>query len=164
MSSGKFELLDRIIPKILRNGHKILIFSQFVQLISIMCHFFDYRGIQHLKLDGAMNLEQRNENLKKFQDPDSEYRVFILSTRAGGQGLNLQEANTVIIFDSDWNPQMDRQAEDRAHRIGQKAEVRVYRLITISRVEEGILNKAEEKKDLDELIIQAGGFSNKTSD
>ena len=89
MSSGKFELLDRIIPKILRNGHKVLIFSQFVQLISIMCHFFDYRGIQHLKLDGAMNLEQRNENLKKFQDPASEYRVFILSTRAGGQGLNL---------------------------------------------------------------------------
>jgi len=124
-----------------------------VQLISIMCAFFDYRGIMHLKLDGAMNLEQRNENLKKFQDVDSEYRVFILSTRAGGQGLNLQEANTVIIFDSDWNPQMDRQAEDRAHRIGQKHEVRVYRLITISRVEEGILSKAEEKKDLDELII-----------
>ena len=108
MSSGKFELLDRIIPKILVMGHKVLIFSQFVQLISIMCNFFDYRGIQHLKLDGAMNLEQRNENLKKFQDPASEFRVFILSTRAGGQGLNLQEANTVIIFDSDWNPQMDR--------------------------------------------------------
>jgi len=90
--------------------------------------------------------------------------VFILSTRAGGQGLNLQEANTVIIFDSDWNPQMDRQAEDRAHRIGQKHEVRVYRLITISRVEEGILNKAEEKKELDELIIVAGEFNNRTSD
>ena len=75
--------------------------------------------------------------------------------------MNLQEANTVIIFDSDWNPQMDRQAEDRAHRIGQKAEVRVYRLITISKVEEGILSKAEEKKDLDELIIQAGGFGQK---
>ena len=100
----------------------------------------------------------------KFQDPNSDYRVFILSTRAGGQGLNLQEANTVIIFDSDWNPQMDRQAEDRAHRIGQKSEVRVYRLITISRVEEGILNKAEDKKNLDELIIQAGGFGQKTSD
>ena len=69
-----------------------------------MCAFFAYRGIKHLKLDGAMNLEQRNENLVKFQDVDSEFRVFILSTRAGGQGLNLQEANTVIIFDSDWNP------------------------------------------------------------
>ena len=118
MSAGKFELLDRILPKILCMGHKVLIFSQFVQLISIMCHFFEYRGIKHLKLDGAMNLEQRNENLTKFAAIDSEYQVFILSTRAGGQGLNLQEANTVIIFDSDWNPQMDRQAEDRAHRIG----------------------------------------------
>lgn len=164
MSSGKFELLDRMLPKILRMGHKVLIFSQFVQLISIMCAFFDYRGIKHLKLDGAMHLEQRNENLKKFQDVNSDYKVFILSTRAGGQGLNLQEANTVIIFDSDWNPQMDRQAEDRAHRIGQKHEVRVYRLITMSRVEEGILSKAEEKKDLDELIIQAGGFGQKQSD
>lgn len=104
MTSGKFELLDRMLPKILQMGHKVLIFSQFVQLISIMCAFFDYRGIKHLKLDGAMNLEQRNENLVKFQDVDSEFRVFILSTRAGGQGLNLQEANTVIIFDSDWNP------------------------------------------------------------
>ena len=164
MSSGKFELLDRMLPKILRFGHKVLIFSQFVQLISIMCAFFDYRGIKHLKLDGAMHLDQRNENLVKFQDVNSEHRVFILSTRAGGQGLNLQEANTVIIFDSDWNPQMDRQAEDRAHRIGQKHEVRVYRLITISRVEESILSKAEEKKDLDELIIQAGGFGQKQTD
>ena len=108
MSSGKFELLDRMMPKILRMGHKTLIFSQFVQLIQILCHFFDYRGIKHLKLDGAMGLEQRNDNLKKFQDASSDYQVFILSTRAGGQGLNLQEANTVIIFDSDWNPQMDR--------------------------------------------------------
>ena len=164
MSSGKFELLDRMMPKILRMGHKVLIFSQFVQLIQILCHFFDYRGIKHLKLDGAMGLEQRNDNLKKFQDASSDYQVFILSTRAGGQGLNLQEANPVIIFDSDWNPQMDRQAEDRAHRIGQKNEVRVYRLITISRVEEGILSKAEEKKDLDELIIKAGEFNNRTSD
>lgn len=104
MSAGKFELLDRILPKILCMGHKVLIFSQFVQLISIMCQFFEYRGIKHLKLDGAMNLEQRNENLTKFAAIDSEYQVFILSTRAGGQGLNLQEANTVIIFDSDWNP------------------------------------------------------------
>lgn len=104
MSSGKFELLDRMLPKILRMGHKVLIFSQFVMLISIMCSFFDYRDIKHLKLDGAMSLDQRNENLRKFQDADSEYRVFILSTRAGGQGLNLQAANTVIIFDSDWNP------------------------------------------------------------
>ena len=129
-----------------------------------MCIFFDYRGIKHLKLDGAMGLDQRNENLTKFQGIDSDYQVFILSTRAGGQGLNLQEANTVIIFDSDWNPQMDRQAEDRAHRIGQKHEVRVYRLITISRVEEGILNKAEERKELHELIVHAGGFNNRTSD
>ena len=89
MSSGKFELLDRMLPKILKMGHKVLIFSQFVQLIQIMCIFFDYRGIKHLKLDGAMGLDQRNENLNKFQGIDSDYQVFILSTRAGGLGLNL---------------------------------------------------------------------------
>jgi ATP-dependent helicase STH1/SNF2 len=79
--------------------------------------------------------------------------VFLLSTRAGGHGLNLQVADTVIIFDSDWNPQMDEQAKDRAHRIGQKREVRVYRLITTTKIEEDILDKATQKKDLDEKII-----------
>mmetsp|Transcript_18697 Transcript_18697/g.13391 ORF Transcript_18697/g.13391 Transcript_18697/m.13391 type:complete len:109 (+) Transcript_18697:2076-2402(+) len=107
MSSGKFELLDRILPKFIVAGHKVLIFSQFTQLMTIMCHFFDYRGIKYLKLDGATKHEDRAENLKIFSNNDSDIKVFLLSTRAGGHGLNLQVANTVIIFDSDWNPQMD---------------------------------------------------------
>jgi len=118
MSSGKFELLDRMLPKMIASGHKVLIFSQFTQLLNVMCHFFDYRGIKHLKLDGAMKQEERHQNMMIFNNKESEFRVFLLSTRAGGQGLNLQVADTVIIFDSDFNPQMDEQAKDRAHRIG----------------------------------------------
>lgn len=163
-SSGKFELLDRILPKMIRTGHKVLIFSQFTQLMDIMQIFFDYRGIKHLRLDGGTKHEDRARNLEIFNDPYNEFQVFLLSTRAGGHGLNLQVADTVIIFDSDWNPQMDEQAKDRAHRIGQKREVRVYRLITTTRIEEGILSKATMKKDLDAKIIQAGMFNEKASD
>lgn len=118
MSSGKFELLDRILPKFVACGHKVLIFSQFTQLIAILGEFLNYRGIRHLKLDGGMKQDDRDINMKIFNDPNSIEKIFVLSTRAGGQGLNLQVANTVIIFDSDFNPQMDEQAKDRAHRIG----------------------------------------------
>ena len=163
-SSGKFELMDRILPKLIRTGHKILIFSQFTQLMDIMQIFFDYRGIKHLRLDGGTKHEDRSRNLQIFNEEDCEEQVFLLSTRAGGHGLNLQVADTVIIFDSDWNPQMDEQAKDRAHRIGQKREVRVYRLITTTKIEEGILSKATQKKDLDAKIIQAGMFNDKASD
>jgi len=83
-SSGKFELLDRILPKLINSGHKVLIFSQFTQLLTVMCHFFDYRGIKHLKLDGAMKQDERHENMMIFNNIDSEFRVFLLSTRAGG--------------------------------------------------------------------------------
>lgn len=162
--SGKFELLDRILPKLIKTGHKILIFSQFTQLMDIMQIFFDYRGIKHLRLDGGTKHEDRAKNLMVFNDWNSEEKVFLLSTRAGGHGLNLQVSDTVIIFDSDWNPQMDEQAKDRAHRIGQQREVRVYRLITSTKIEEGIFNKATLKKDLDNKIIQAGMFNDKASD
>jgi len=107
MSSGKFELLDRIIPKFIKSGHKILIFSQFTKLLNLMCIFLEYRGIKHCRLDGGMKQEERHENVLKFQDHMADYNVFLLSTRAGGHGLNLQVADTVIIFDSDFNPQMD---------------------------------------------------------
>ena len=161
--SGKFELLDRMLPKIINSNHKVLIFSQFVQLLELMCDFLDYRGIKYVKLDGAMKTEDRTASLKKFEQ-DQETKVFLLSTRAGGHGINLQVSDTVIIFDSDFNPQMDEQAKDRAHRIGQKNEVRVYRLITQSRVESGILARAGYKMNLDNIIIQAGMFNQKASD
>lgn len=99
-----------------------------------------------------------------FNKENSEFPVFILSTRAGGVGLNLQSADTVVLVDSDWNPQMDKQAEARAHRLGQTREVRVFRLITNTEAEEGILNKAFYKKTLDDMVIQAGLFNQKSSD
>lgn len=99
-----------------------------------------------------------------FNKEHSEYDIFLLSTRAGGLGLNLQSADTVILFDSDWNPQMDLQAQDRAHRIGQKSEVRVFRLVTNSWIEEEILAKAAFKMNLDEIFIQAGLYNQKSTD
>lgn len=163
-SSGKFELLDRIIPKLLSCGHKILIFSQMTHLMDILQLFFDYKGYRHLRLDGNTKADDRGNQMEIFNSEKSEYKIFILSTRAGGLGLNLQAADTVIIFDSDWNPQMDIQAQDRAHRIGQKQEVRVLRLITQTKIEEDILSKASFKKNLDEKIIRAGMYNTKYSE
>lgn len=163
-SSGKFELLDRIIPKLLRFNHKILLFSQMTQLMDILQLFFDYKGYPHLRLDGNTKSDDRGMQMKIFNDPESPYKIFILSTRAGGLGLNLQAADTVIIFDSDWNPQMDIQAQDRAHRIGQRNEVRVLRLVTQTEIEEDILSKAAFKKNLDEKIIRAGMYNSTITD
>lgn len=101
--------------------------------------------------------------LKDFNDPNSEIPIFLLSTRAGGLGLNLQTADTVIIYDSDWNPHQDLQAQDRAHRIGQKKEVRIFRLVTEKSVEEQILARAREKLEIDKKVIQGGRFDNKSS-
>ena len=109
-----------------------------------MC--LDYK---YLRLDGSTRADDRGEMLKKFNAPNSEYFIFILSTRAGGLGLNLQTADTVVIFDSDWNPHQDLQAQDRAHRIGQKNEVRVLRLLTVNTVEEPILADAKYKLNVD---------------
>ena len=97
------------------------------QLLNILERYFLFKGIKCLRLDGATKAEERGRQIELFSDNNNDYMVFILSTRAGGLGLNLQAADTVIIFDSDWNPQMDIQAQDRAHRIGQKHEVKVFR-------------------------------------
>jgi len=107
--------------------------------------------------------EFRREAMKDWNDPTSTYFLFLLSTRAGGLGLNLQSADTVIIFDSDWNPHQDLQAQDRAHRIGQTNEVRVYRLIVAESVEEHILARAQYKLDVDSKVIQAGKFDQKST-
>ena len=110
-----------------------------------MQEYFHYKGFMHLRLDGGTKSEDRGKSMELFNEPDTPFKIFLLSTRAGGHGLNLQTADTVIIFDSDWNPQMDLQAQDRAHRIGQRNEVRVFRLITKSAIEEGILTRASYK-------------------
>ncbi|KAK9703577.1 ATP-dependent DNA helicase Snf21, partial [Basidiobolus ranarum] len=157
--SGKFELLERILPKFVATGHRMLIFFQMTTIMTIMEDLLIYLGIRYMRLDGTVKSDDRTDLLKKFNAPDSPYEVFLLSTRAGGLGLNLQTADTVIIFDSDWNPHQDLQAQDRAHRIGQTKEVRIFRLISENSVEETILARAQYKLDIDGKVIQAGKFA-----
>ena len=133
------------------------------QLMTVMEDYFVYRNYKYLRLDGATKSDDRGELLKMFNSQESDYFLFLLSTRAGGLGLNLQQADTVIIFDSDWNPHQDLQAQDRAHRIGQKNEVRVLRLMTVNTVEEKILAAARYKLNVDEKVIQAGMFDAKST-
>ncbi|KAH7434232.1 hypothetical protein KP509_06G006600 [Ceratopteris richardii] len=158
-ASGKFELLDRLLPKLQRTGHRVLLFSQMTRLLDILEIYLNFQGFKYLRLDGGTKTEDRGALLAKFNAPDSPYFLFLLSTRAGGLGLNLQTADTVVMFDSDWNPQMDQQAEDRAHRIGQKKEVRVFVLASVGTIEEDILDRAKSKMGIDAKVIQAGLFN-----
>ncbi|KPP71882.1 putative global transcription activator SNF2L2 [Scleropages formosus] len=162
-ASGKFELLDRILPKLQATNHRVLLFCQMTSLMTIMEDYFAYRNFLYLRLDGTTKSEDRAALLKKFNEKGSQYFIFLLSTRAGGLGLNLQAADTVVIFDSDWNPHQDLQAQDRAHRIGQQNEVRVLRLCTVNSVEEKILAAAKYKLNVDQKVIQAGMFDQKSS-
>ncbi|XP_037632770.1 probable global transcription activator SNF2L2 isoform X1 [Sebastes umbrosus] len=162
-ASGKFELLDRILPKLQATNHRVLLFCQMTTLMTIMEDYFSYRNFLYLRLDGTTKSDDRALLLKKFNEEGSVYFIFLLSTRAGGLGLNLQAADTVVIFDSDWNPHQDLQAQDRAHRIGQTNEVRVLRLCTVNSVEEKILAAAKYKLNVDQKVIQAGMFDQKSS-
>jgi ATP-dependent helicase STH1/SNF2 len=162
-TAGKFELLDRVLPKFQATNHRVLMFFQMTQIMNIMEDFLRLKGIQYLRLDGSTKADDRSELLKEFNKEGSPYFCFLLSTRAGGLGLNLQAADTVIIYDSDWNPHQDLQAQDRAHRIGQKNEVRILRLISSNSVEEKILERAQYKLDMDGKVIQAGKFDNKST-
>ncbi|KAJ9061306.1 ATP-dependent DNA helicase Snf21 [Entomophthora muscae] len=161
--SGKFELLDRILPKFFQTGHRVLIFFQMTTIMTIFEDYLTYRHIKYLRLDGTTKQDTRANQLSEFNNPDSDIKLFMLSTRAGGLGLNLQTADTVVIFDSDWNPHQDLQAQDRAHRIGQKKKVLILRLITANTVEEKILERAQFKLDIDGKVIQAGKFDNKST-
>lgn len=131
-SSGKFQLLDEMLPKLKAAGHRVLMFTQMTAVMTILEDYFRYRGYSSLRLDGSTPADERERRMYKFNAPDSPIFIFLLSTRAGGLGLNLATADVVIIFDSDWNPMMDLQAQDRAHRIGQRSDVSVFRLITNS--------------------------------
>lgn len=121
-ASGKFAMLDNILPKLRRTGHRVLLFSQMTSCMDIIEDYFQHRDYRFVRLDGATKADDRQQRMADFQS-NRDIFIFLLSTRAGGLGLNLQSADTVIIFDSDWNPQMDLQAQDRAHRIGQQQEV-----------------------------------------
>ena len=158
-ASGKVALLDSVLEKLKATGHRVLLFSQMTRALDVLGDFLDLRGHRHLRLDGSTKTEDRARLLSEFNAPDSPYFVFLLSTRAGGLGLNLQSADTVVMFDSDWNPASDAQAEDRAHRIGQTKDVLVLVLCSAGTIEEVILDRAARKRELDAKVIQAGMFN-----
>ncbi|EHY56160.1 Chromodomain helicase hrp3 [Exophiala dermatitidis] len=155
-SSGKMMLLDQLLTKLKRDGHRVLIFSQMVKMLDILGDYMEYRGHAYQRLDGTIAAAPRRIAIDHFNAPDSNDFCFLLSTRAGGLGINLMTADTVIIFDSDWNPQADLQAMARAHRIGQQKPVSVYRLVSKETVEEEILERARNKLMLEFLTIQRG--------
>nr|XP_055026877.1 lymphoid-specific helicase [Misgurnus anguillicaudatus] len=156
-TSGKFLVLDRMLPELKKRGHKVLIFSQMTSILDVLMDYCYLRGYEYSRLDGSMSYTDRDENMKKFSS-DPEVFLFLLSTRAGGLGINLTSADTVIIFDSDWNPQADLQAQDRCHRIGQTKPVMVYRLITANTIDEKILERASAKRKLEKLVIHKNKF------
>lgn len=155
-NAGKMCILDKLLPKLQSQGSRVLIFSQMTRMLDILEDYCHWRQYQYCRLDGQTAHEDRNRQIQEFNMENSTKFVFMLSTRAGGLGINLATADVVIIYDSDWNPQMDLQAMDRAHRIGQKKQVRVFRFITENTVEEKIVERAEIKLRLDKLVIQQG--------
>ncbi|KAM4635849.1 lymphoid-specific helicase [Discoglossus pictus] len=156
-SSGKFLLLDRLLPEMKTRGHKVLIFSQMTMMLDILMDYCYYRKFSFCRLDGGMAYADREENMRKF-NTDPEVFIFLVSTRAGGLGINLTAADTVIIYDSDWNPQADLQAQDRCHRIGQTKPVVVYRLVTANTIDQKIVERAAAKRKLEKLVIHRNKF------
>ncbi|XP_037927772.1 chromodomain-helicase-DNA-binding protein 1 isoform X2 [Teleopsis dalmanni] len=152
--SGKLVLLDKLLCRLKETGHRVLIFSQMVRMLDILADYLQKRHFPFQRLDGSIKGEMRRQALDHFNAEGSQDFCFLLSTRAGGLGINLATADTVIIFDSDWNPQNDLQAQARAHRIGQKNQVNIYRLVTARSVEEQIVERAKQKMVLDHLVIQ----------
>ncbi|KAK2852316.1 hypothetical protein Q7C36_007517 [Tachysurus vachellii] len=156
VNSGKMAVLDKLLPKLKEQGSRVLIFSQMTRMLDILEDYCMWRNYGYCRLDGQTPHEERQISINVFNEPNSPKFLFMLSTRAGGLGINLATADVVIIYDSDWNPQVDLQAMDRAHRIGQKKQVRVFRFITENTVEERIVERAEMKLRLDSIVIQQG--------
>uniref|UniRef100_A0AAR2JW17 DNA helicase n=1 Tax=Pygocentrus nattereri TaxID=42514 RepID=A0AAR2JW17_PYGNA len=152
--SGKLVLLDKLLTRLRERGNRVLIFSQMVRMLDILADYLAMKHYPFQRLDGSIKGELRKQALDHFNAEGSEDFCFLLSTRAGGLGINLASADTVVIFDSDWNPQNDLQAQARAHRIGQKKQVNIYRLVTKGTVEEDIIERAKKKMVLDHLVIQ----------
>ncbi|KAF7020866.1 hypothetical protein CFC21_033916, partial [Triticum aestivum] len=158
-TAGKMVLLDKLLPKLKDRDSRVLIFSQMTRLLDILEDYLIYRGYQFCRIDGSTGGQDRDASIDAFNKPGSEKFVFLLSTRAGGLGINLATADVVILYDSDWNPQADLQAQDRAHRIGQKKEVQVFRFCTEYTIEEKVIERAYKKLALDALVIQQGRLS-----
>ena len=153
MHSGKMVLLDKLLARLKADGHRVLIFSQMVRMLDILSDYMSLRGYIHQRLDGTVSSEVRKKAIEHFNAEGSPDFAFLLSTRAGGLGINLETADTVIIFDSDWNPQNDLQAMARAHRLNSKFHVSVFRFLTKDTVEEDVLERAKRKMVLEYAII-----------
>ncbi|KAK3608042.1 hypothetical protein CHS0354_031028 [Potamilus streckersoni] len=156
-ASGKLVLLDKLLPKLKQGGHKVLIFSQMIRVLDILEDYLLHKRYLYERLDGRIRGNLRQEAIDRFCKPDSDRFVFLLCTRAGGLGINLTAADTVIIYDSDWNPQNDLQAQARCHRIGQDKAVKVYRLITRNTYEREMFDRASLKLGLDKAVLQSMG-------
>lgn len=154
---GKLSKLDSMLVELKERGHRVLIYNQMTRMIDLMEEYLQYRGYSYLRLDGSTNIATRRDLVHSWQTDPSIF-VFLLSTRAGGLGINLTAADTVIFYDSDWNPTVDQQAMDRAHRLGQMKQVTVYRMITKNTVEERIMQRAKQKDQIHKVVIAGGTF------
>lgn len=156
-ASGKFEVLDRLLPRLVKFGHKVLIFSQMLNILDLLEALVARHQLRFCRLDGHVSIGKRRAAVQSFTR-DPEVSIFLLSTRAGGLGLNLQAADTVILFDSDWNPQADLQAMDRCHRLGQDKPVLVIRLLTPTALDRGLFERSCKKLEMERKVIGAGQF------
>ncbi len=154
--SGKLAKLDELLAQLKAGGHRVLLYFQMTRMIDLMEEYLTYRNYKYLRLDGSTKLEDRRDTVHDFQTRP-EIFIFLLSTRAGGLGINLTSADTVIFYDSDWNPTIDSQAMDRAHRLGQTRQVTVYRMITRGTIEERIRKRAMQKEEVQRVVISGGG-------
>ncbi|XP_034084375.1 LOW QUALITY PROTEIN: chromatin-remodeling ATPase INO80 [Gymnodraco acuticeps] len=155
--SGKLHTLDILLSRLKNQGHRVLIYSQMTRMIDLLEEYMVYRKHIYMRLDGSSKISERRDMVADFQSRTDIF-VFLLSTRAGGLGINLTAADTVIFYDSDWNPTVDQQAMDRAHRLGQTKQVTVYRLICQGSIEERILQRAKEKSEIQRVVISGGNF------
>jgi DNA helicase INO80 len=153
--SGKLAKLDQLLRELKMGGHRVLLYFQMTRMIDLMEEYLTYRNYKYCRLDGSTKLEDRRDTVHDFQTRP-EIFIFLLSTRAGGLGINLTSADTVIFYDSDWNPTIDSQAMDRAHRLGQTRQVTVYRMITRGTIEERIRKRALQKEEVQKVVISGG--------
>lgn len=155
--AGKLNVLDGLLKRLKEQGHRVLIYSQMTRMIDLLEEYMWHRKLTYMRLDGSSKISERRDMVADFQSRTDIF-VFLLSTRAGGLGINLTAADTVIFYDSDWNPTVDQQAMDRAHRLGQTKQVTVYRLICKGTIEERILQRAREKSEIQRMVISGGNF------
>ncbi|KAK5803856.1 hypothetical protein PVK06_031505 [Gossypium arboreum] len=153
--SGKLQTLDILLKRLRAENHRVLLFAQMTKMLNILEDYMNYRKYRYLRLDGSSTIMDRRDMVRDFQLRNDIF-VFLLSTRAGGLGINLTAADTVIFYESDWNPTLDLQAMDRAHRLGQTKDVTVYRLICKETVEEKILQRASQKSTVQQLVMTGG--------